>query len=107
MITIREDLAAITSILHQVFEQPSFKRDYDAAFGKIAAILSRYGPGLCHFAILLPERKNLADVLLYLSNKQDEVHFDGLANHLVSEATYIRDPDFNGVEIYSNRPQAQ
>jgi catechol 2,3-dioxygenase len=56
---------------------------------------------------LLPERKNLADVLLYLSNKQDEVHFDGLANHLVSEAIYIRDPDFNGVEIYSNRPQAQ
>ena len=43
MITIREDLAAITSILHQVFEQPSFKRDYDAAFGKIATILSRYG----------------------------------------------------------------
>ena len=43
MITIREDLAAITSILHQVFEQPSFKRDYDVAFGKIATILSRYG----------------------------------------------------------------
>jgi catechol 2,3-dioxygenase len=55
--------------------------------------------GLYHFAILLPERKNLADVLLYLSNKQDEVHFDGLADHLVSEAIYIRDPDFNGVEI--------
>ena len=43
LITIREDLDAITSILYQVFEIPSFKRDYDTAFGKIANILSRYG----------------------------------------------------------------
>jgi superfamily II DNA/RNA helicase len=43
LITIREDLDAITSILYQGFEIPSFKRDYDAAFGKIADILSRYG----------------------------------------------------------------
>src|SRR3954454_10274414 len=58
--------------------------------------------GLYHFAILLPERKNLADVLLYLSDKRDEVHFDGLA-----ESIYIRDPDFNGIEIYSDRPQSE
>jgi catechol 2,3-dioxygenase len=63
--------------------------------------------GLYHFAILLPERKNLADVLLYLSDKRDEVHFDGLADHLVSESIYIRDPDFNGIEIYSDRPQSE
>jgi hypothetical protein len=43
LITIREDLDAITSILYQIFEMSSFKRDYDAAFGKIADILSRYG----------------------------------------------------------------
>ena len=43
MITIREDLDAITSILYQAFETPSFKRDYDTTFGKIADILSRYG----------------------------------------------------------------
>ena len=43
LITIREDLDAITSILYQAFEIPSFKRDYDTAFGKIADILSRYG----------------------------------------------------------------
>jgi catechol 2,3-dioxygenase len=61
--------------------------------------------GLYHFAILLPERKNLADILLYLRNKQDKVHFDGLADHLVSESIYIRDPDFNGLEIYSDRPE--
>jgi catechol 2,3-dioxygenase len=63
--------------------------------------------GLYHFAILLPERKNLADMLLYLSDKQDKVYFDGLADHLVSESIYIRDPDLNGVEIYSDRPQSQ
>ncbi|MFL6317294.1 MAG: VOC family protein [Nitrososphaeraceae archaeon] len=63
--------------------------------------------GLYHFAILLPERKNLADVLRYLSDKHDQVHFDGLADHLVSEAIYIRDPDFNGVEIYSDKPQSE
>ncbi|HJT48254.1 MAG TPA: hypothetical protein VJ729_08715 [Nitrososphaeraceae archaeon] len=43
MITIHEDLDTITSILYQAFELPSFKRDYDTAFGKIANILSRYG----------------------------------------------------------------
>src|SRR5919202_3470775 len=63
--------------------------------------------GLYHFAILLPERKNLSDVLLYLSEKQDKIHFDGLADHLVSESIYIRDPDFIGIEIYSDRPQSE
>ena len=62
--------------------------------------------GLYHFAMLLPERKNLADVLRYLNNRQDEVHFDGLTDHVVSESIYIRDPDFIGIEIYSDRPQS-
>jgi hypothetical protein len=43
LITIREDLDGITSVLYQVFEIPSFNRDYDAAFEKIVDILSRYG----------------------------------------------------------------
>ena len=34
---------AITSILYQIFEMPSFKRDYDSAFGKISNILYHYG----------------------------------------------------------------
>jgi hypothetical protein len=40
---MREDLESITSILYQVFEIPSFKRNYDAAFGRVADILRRYG----------------------------------------------------------------
>ena len=63
--------------------------------------------GLYHFAILLPERKFLADMLQNLNYMRDQVHFDGLADHLVSESIYIRDPDFNGVEIYSDRPRSQ
>ena len=43
MITIKEDLETITSILHQTFELPPFKRDYDSTFGKVANILKRYG----------------------------------------------------------------
>ncbi|HEX2169109.1 MAG TPA: VOC family protein [Nitrososphaera sp.] len=60
--------------------------------------------GLYHFAILLPERKYLADMLQNLSDNRDQVYFDGLADHLVSEAIYIRDPDFIGIEIYRDRP---
>ena len=43
MIDIRGDLNEIISILYKVFEMPSYKRDYDVAFAKIANILSRYG----------------------------------------------------------------
>jgi catechol 2,3-dioxygenase len=63
--------------------------------------------GLYHFAILLPERKFLANILQNLSNKRDQIHFDGLADHLVSESIYLRDPDFNGVEIYRDRPRSE
>jgi catechol 2,3-dioxygenase len=63
--------------------------------------------GLYHFAILLPERKFLADILQNLGDKRDQIHFDGLADHLVSESIYLRDPDFNGVEIYSDRPRSE
>ena len=63
--------------------------------------------GLYHFAILLPERKFLADMLRNLREKRHKVHFDGLTDHLVSESIYIRDPDFNGIEIYRDRPASE
>ena len=43
LITIHQDLEAITSILYQAFEITPFKREYDTAFGQIANILFRYG----------------------------------------------------------------
>jgi catechol 2,3-dioxygenase len=63
--------------------------------------------GLYHFAVLLPERKHLANMLHHLSDIGDSVHFDGLADHLVSESIYIRDPDSNGIEIYRDRPKSE
>ncbi|MDQ3888774.1 MAG: VOC family protein [Thermoproteota archaeon] len=63
--------------------------------------------GLYHYAILLPERKYLADMLQNLSEKRSEIRFDGLADHLVSESIYIRDPDNIGIEIYCDRPSSQ
>jgi len=42
IIAVRDDLEAISTILHETFKIPAFKRDYDEAFGKIARILSRY-----------------------------------------------------------------
>ena len=63
--------------------------------------------GLYHFAILLPERKYLADMLQNLSQRRGEVRFDGLADHLVSESIYIRDPDNIGIEIYRDKPSLQ
>ncbi|HET6780140.1 MAG TPA: VOC family protein [Nitrososphaera sp.] len=63
--------------------------------------------GLYHFAILLLERKYLADMLQNLNDRRSEIRFDGLADHLVSESIYIRDPDNIGIEIYCDRPSLQ
>jgi catechol 2,3-dioxygenase len=63
--------------------------------------------GLYHFAVLLPERKHLADVLVHLGENRDRVHFDGLADHRVSESIYIRDPDLLGIEIYCDKPTSE
>ena len=43
MITLHQDIYAITSILYKTFEITPFKRNYDSAFGQIANILHRYG----------------------------------------------------------------
>jgi catechol 2,3-dioxygenase len=59
--------------------------------------------GLYHYALLVPDRKSLAAAYLSLGNKG--VVFDGYANHQVSEAIYLSDPDGNGIEIYSDRPR--
>ena len=35
------------------------------------------------------------------------IELDGAADHGVSEALYLRDPDGNGVELYWDRPKEQ
>lgn len=58
--------------------------------------------GLFHFALLLPTRRDLANIITYF--RQTGVYF-GASDHDVSEALYLRDPDENGIEIYIDRPE--
>lgn len=61
--------------------------------------------GLYHVAILYPTRALLADALRRLISA--DIELDGAADHGVSEALYLRDPDGNGVELYWDRPKEQ
>jgi catechol 2,3-dioxygenase len=60
--------------------------------------------GLFHFALLLPERADLGRWLKHAA--RDHVELTGLSDHRVSEALYLRDPDYHGIEIYADRPRA-
>ena len=61
--------------------------------------------GLYHTAILYPTRALLGDALRRVINAG--IPLEGAADHGVSEALYLRDPDDNGVELYWDRPQEQ
>jgi catechol 2,3-dioxygenase len=61
--------------------------------------------GLYHFAILVPTRADLARSLRRLV--ATDTVMQGAADHGVSEALYLADPDGNGIEIYRDRPRAQ
>lgn len=56
--------------------------------------------GLYHFALLLPTREDLALITTHLASKRVPL---GSADHHVSEALYLEDPDGNGIEIYRDR----
>lgn len=60
--------------------------------------------GLYHFAILLPSRTALGQFVRHLARKQ---HQFGAADHLVSEAIYLWDPDGLGIEVYADRPREE
>ncbi|MCB0494047.1 MAG: VOC family protein, partial [Cyclobacteriaceae bacterium] len=65
----------------------------------------QYGVGLFHTAILYPTRKDLA--VVYDRLRQANYPYTGFADHGVSEALYLDDPDGNGVELYWDRPRAE
>jgi len=64
-----------------------------------------HAPGLFHTAILYPERKDLAQIVKRLMEAKYSV--TGAADHGVSEAIYLDDPDKNGVELYWDRPRTE
>ena len=61
--------------------------------------------GLYHLAILYPTRAELADALRRVIRAG--ISLEGAADHGVSEALYLRDPDGNGVELYWDRPKEE
>ena len=59
--------------------------------------------GLFHFALLVPERVDLARWLAHAV--RTKAPLVGLSDHFVSEAVYLSDPDEHGIEIYWDRPR--
>ncbi|QQK81352.1 VOC family protein [Salicibibacter cibi] len=60
--------------------------------------------GLYHFALLLPRRADLANIINYFIEKGVRV---GSSDHWVSESLYLSDPDGNGIEIYADRDSSE
>jgi catechol 2,3-dioxygenase len=60
--------------------------------------------GLYHFAVLVPSRADLARALRRIV--ETDTVLQGAADHGVSEALYLADPDGNGIEVYRDRPRA-
>jgi catechol 2,3-dioxygenase len=59
--------------------------------------------GLYHYALLVPERTDLALWLAHAA--RERVSIVGASDHFVSEAIYLSDPDHHGIEIYWDRPR--
>ncbi|MRH41467.1 glyoxalase [Aquibacillus halophilus] len=60
--------------------------------------------GLYHFALLLPERSDLAQIVQHFIENGVQL---GSSDHLVSEALYLSDPDGNGIEVYTDRDPSE
>lgn len=58
--------------------------------------------GLYHYAILLRDRASLGRFAHHASARGIAI---GAADHLVSEAFYLQDPDGLGIELYADRPR--
>lgn len=74
-------------------------------FSKNAPPAPQRSAGLFHTAILFPTRRDLAVALKRLMDAGYPL--SGAADHGVSEALYLDDPDQNGVELYWDRPKEQ
>jgi len=59
--------------------------------------------GLYHTAFVYPSRADLAQAVRRVAAAG--IEFDGAADHGVSEALYLHDPDWNGVELYWDKPR--
>jgi catechol 2,3-dioxygenase len=74
-------------------------------YSKNAQPAPLHAAGLFHTAILYAARKELAAIFKRLLDAN--YPFTGFADHGVSEALYLNDPDENGVELYWDKPIEQ
>ena len=65
----------------------------------------RHTAGLYHFAILLPDERELGGFLQ--RSLEERLPLTGTADHLVSQALYFDDPEGNGIEVYADRPRSE
>src|SRR5688572_24067830 len=112
------DLSRSVSYYERVLGLKVIRRDADAASlgaGKdepaiielsekpgVRAVPRRGLLGLYHFAILLPDRAALGRFIAHLADIGVRA---GMADHAVSEAVYLTDPDGLGIEVYADRPR--
>ena len=65
----------------------------------------RNATGLYHVAIVYPTRQDLAEAVRRIV--EAGIPLQGAADHGVSEAVYLADPDRNGLELYRDRPREE
>ena len=88
----RSDDAAEASLLVSLHTRPGVQPARRGAFG------------LYHFAILVPDRAALGRFATHMAELGTRL---GMADHLVSEALYLWDPDGLGIEVYRDRPRRE
>lgn len=111
------DLAAMERFYREALGLEVVARDASGvALGaggtKLLHLLSRPGAklepptaaGLFHIAFLMPTRLDLARWILHAA--ETRIPVGGVADHIVSEAVYLEDPEGNGIEVYSDRPES-
>lgn len=94
----------------ETLERADGRATLGVAAGRLLVLIEEPGArpaagytGLYHFALLVPERVDLARWLAHAA--RDRVALTGLSDHFVSEAIYLTDPDGHGIEIYQDRPR--
>jgi catechol 2,3-dioxygenase len=75
-------------LLHLV-EQPNYKR-----YNRVT--------GLYHFAILFPNRRELARSIARLFTLK---YPNSPTDHILTKTTYLEDPEGNGIELYTESPE--
>lgn len=113
------DLAGMTAFYRDVITLQVLSEDGPVVTlgrGRTPLVVLRHSPqlrhatpgsaGLFHTAILFPTQTDLAAVLASVAQKAPQ-RFTGSADHLVSQAFYLDDPEGNGIELYWDRDRTQ